>query len=137
MSLLYIPDIETAVLSSCKDLIDLYGFNVRRQQKNEFLLISEKCGIRIMAGISPIGERQIEIDFYNPQLEPQRRRYYNHTFLLYIGNRSEPRDVMQACHEEKEDFDETLSDSLKCFTIHTLKYRKDILGGDFSSWLPS
>jgi len=136
MNLTYIPDIENIVLKSCKGLMDQCHFSLFKKSKNDVSLLSEKCGIRIMAGISPIGERQIELDFFNPNYSVNPE-YYSHTFLLYLSTRLEPRDVIRTCHEEVENFDESLSESLKCFTSHTLKYRQDILSGDFTSWLPN
>jgi hypothetical protein len=137
---MYLPEIESIVRQSCKNLIIEYGFIVTRIAKHKVYLTSEKCGIRIMAGISPIGEQQIEIDFFDPQFGGPERKYIADTFLLYIYTRHEPRDVIDDCIKNEirteQNFDETIRIALKCFTAHTLKYRQDILNGDFTSWLP-
>ena len=136
MTLLNVPDIEKIVSASCNDLIDKYRFTVQKTSKNEIHFVSAACGIRIIAGISPIGERQIDIDFYDPGSPNERRKYYSDLFLLYLKTRAEPRDILNAFQAEKGSFEETLAESLKCFSAHTMKYREDILHGDFSTWLP-
>ena len=136
MTLLNVPDIEKIVSASCKDLIDKYRFAVQKKSKNEIHLVSAACGIRIIAGISPIGERQIDIDFYDPNCRGEKRMYYSDLSLLYLKTRAEPRDILNTFQAEKGSFEETLAESLKCISAHTMKYREDILDGDFSTWLP-
>ena len=140
MSLMYLPEIENIVRTSCKPLIEEYDFQLTKMAKHKVFLTSKKCGVRIMAGISPIGEDQIEIDFFDPRVDEVERKYIDDTFLLYIYTRLEPRDVIDDCIKNEirieHDFDETIRIALKCFTAHTLKYRQDILNGDFTSWLP-
>lgn len=136
MSLVYTPEIREIVETSCKDLIDQYRFCIEQKGPNLIFLTSENCGIRICAGISPIGERQIDFDFFDPRRKPDDRKMYADFDLLNSPTRSEPRDIMDSCPEEKDSFDDTVRDALECFTRHTLKYRKDILGGDFTSWIP-
>lgn len=137
---MYIPEIEDIVLESCAQLIKQYNFYLSKIAKNKVELISERCGIKVVAGISPIGEPQIEIDFFDPLENEAKRRYFNNTFLLYINTRSEPSDVIDKCLKEyvrtEGTFEETIRIALTCFTAHTLKYRTDILNGDFTSWLP-
>lgn len=133
MSLLYIPDIRQSVLESCEELIRKYQFSVRVRDINKVELLSEKCGISIAAAISPIGEREIEIDFYDPLAKEKKN--FNDILLLYLDTRAEPKDIVRNCNAEVESFDETVRRSLKCFAEHTLKYRTDILEGDFESWL--
>jgi hypothetical protein len=137
---MYLPEIENIVRTSCRALIEGYNFQLTKIAKHKVFLTSEKCGIRIMAGISPIGEDQIEIDFFDPTVSEADRKYIADTFLLYIYTRHEPPDVIHNCIKNEirieHDFDETIRIALKCFTAHTLKYRQDILNGDFTSWLP-
>lgn len=133
MSLLYIPDIRQSVLESCKDLIANYKFSMHVKDINVVELISKKCGVRIVAGISPIGESQIDFDFYDPR--SKERKYYSDFMLYHLYTRAEPKDIMNNCDADVESFDETVRRRLKCFADHTLKYRTDILEGDFESWL--
>jgi hypothetical protein len=140
MTLIQIPEIENIVQASCKDLIKQYAFVLKTLRKNEVILMSEKCGISITAAVSPIGEDQIDIVFFDPCQHEHKRHNYSHTFLLYINTRLEPWDVLDKCVEQEfrknNTFNETIRIALKCFTAHTLKYRQDILNGDFTSWLP-
>lgn len=136
MTLLNVPYIQKIVTASCKALIDEYKFSVLGKSKNEIHLVSASCGIRIIAGISPIGERQIDIDFYDPNSRAEKRKYYSDLFLLYLKTRAEPRDILNTFQAEKGSFEETLAESLRSFSAHTMTYRRDILHGDFSTWLP-
>lgn len=136
MTLAYTPEINRIVLDACRQLIDQYGFTAEQKAKNETDLVSKTCGIKIIAGISPLGERTIRIDFYDPRCSEPRREYYSHTLLMYLRSRAEPWDIISSCPQDKDDFDETLQDALQCFAAHTLKYRKDILEGDFTTWIP-
>ena len=140
MTLSYIPEIENTVLTSCADLISQFNFTIHKISKNDVLLLSEKCAINISAAISPIGEEAIDIRFFDPSDGVNSRRYFSNMFLLYINTRREPRDVMNECLknevEREPTFEETIRIALTCFTAHTLKYRRDILNGDFTSWLP-
>lgn len=136
MNIMLTPDLENSVLRSCSDLIATNDFYLEKRSAYEVYLLSEKCGIRIMAGISPIGEEQIEFDFFDPRIKDNRRKYYSHTFLLYLDKRSEKRDVLRECPEIKGTFEETLADALKCRATHSIKYRQDILAGDFETWRP-
>jgi hypothetical protein len=140
MTFMYIPEIEHIVLESCKDLIDEFHFRVQKLSKNHIHLFSTKCAINISAGISPIGEDELNIDFFDPADPIDKRIYFSDVFLLYVNTRREPRDVMDHClqkeTERERTFDKTIRIALTCFTLHTLKYRRDILNGDFTSWLP-
>ena len=100
MNIMLTPDLENSVLRSCSDLIATNDFYLEKRSAYEVYLLSEKCGIRIMAGISPIGEEQIEFDFFDPRIKDNRRKYYSHTFLLYPIS-TEKRKGMCTFGEEK------------------------------------
>lgn len=137
MTLAYIPEIENIVIESCNDLIRQYGFRLEKLEKNHVELLSAKCGIKILACVSPIGEEQLDIDFFDPREKETERKYYSDIFLFHINTRMEPHDTSAAFQDApRETFDDVIRIALRRFTAHTLKYRQDILNGDFTSWLP-
>ena len=129
-------EIEPIVFDSCSELINRYEFKIKRESYHTVFLISESCGIRIVAGTSTIGEYQIEFSFFDPRIEIKKRKYYSNTSLLYNSIRKEP--IIEIIDKNEDavfsSFENLLKNHLRSFVSHTLKYRKDILNGDFTSW---
>lgn len=129
-------DILQIVANSCSELAIQYQFAIEKTSCSTVILSTTKCGIKIVAGLTPIGDYQIEIKFFDPIEKESTRKYYSHTSILYNITRKEPLDIIDSCEKDlltSHTISQMLTSSLKCFTLHSLKYRKDILSGDFQT----
>lgn len=130
------------VLSSFYELIDYYGFKVYEGRDKDVkgniikdryfnTLDNGNCSILLGFGLE---SQYSETRYFILEYFPTKTPYCRFGSPDLISFRNEPTDILNPQANESWDSELNFISMLQKEAKHTLKYRKDILSGDFSNW---